>query len=64
MAFLIVILTIIFAIIGFAIYIFPSVLAFHTKHPNKYAILGLNVLLGWTVLFWAISLIWAAKKRN
>lgn len=29
------------------------------KHPHSLAIFLINLLLGWTLLFWLIALIWA-----
>lgn len=29
------------------------------KHPHSLAIFFINLLLGWTLLFWLIALIWA-----
>ncbi|MGH6670434.1 MAG: superinfection immunity protein [Xanthobacteraceae bacterium] len=37
----------------------PSVIAFVRHHHNRYAILVLNVLLGWTVIGWAMALVWS-----
>ncbi|MGH6670432.1 MAG: superinfection immunity protein [Xanthobacteraceae bacterium] len=37
----------------------PSVIAFVRRHHNRYAILVLNVLLGWTVVGWAVALVWS-----
>jgi hypothetical protein len=45
-------------IIGIVIYIIPSILA--QKKKNQLGIVLLNILLGWTVLGWIASLIWAA----
>lgn len=48
-----------FLAILFAVYFLPSVIAFSRKHHNRAAILGLNFLLGWTVLGWIGSFVWA-----
>jgi Superinfection immunity protein len=37
----------------------PSVIAFSRRHHNRYAILVLNALLGWTVVGWAVALVWS-----
>lgn len=37
----------------------PTIIAFVRKHHNRYAILALNVLLGWTVIGWAVALVWS-----
>jgi hypothetical protein len=50
-----------------AAYLLPSIIAAFRRHHNTAAILALNVLLGWTVLGWVVSLVWAVtaiKKLN
>ena len=42
-----------------AAYLVPTGIAVARKHPNAGAIAALNILLGWTVLGWIISIIWA-----
>lgn len=39
------------------IYITPSSIAFNRGHKNRFAILVLNLLLGWTFLVWVIALV-------
>lgn len=41
-------------------YFVPYIIAVFRKHPNRQAILILNLLLGWTVLGWIGALVWAA----
>ena len=41
------------------LYFFPSVIAIVRKHRQAVAISILNLLLGWTCLFWIIALVWA-----
>lgn len=43
-----------------ALYLLPTIISW--KKKNRAAILVLNILLGWTVLGWIISLIWALTK--
>lgn len=43
----------------FAVYLLPSIIAGRKEHRNCHAICVLNVLLGWTLLFWVIALVWA-----
>jgi len=45
-----------------AIYLLPSIIASKAKHPNKAAIIALNVLGGWTFIVWVFSLVWALSK--
>jgi hypothetical protein len=37
----------------------PSIIAFVRRHHNRYAILVLNILLGWTMVGWAVALVWS-----
>lgn len=45
-------------------YFCPSFIAFVRKHHQRFAILILNLFLGWTCLFWIISLVWAFTEVN
>jgi hypothetical protein len=40
----------------------PSISAVLRHHHQKGAIIALNVLLGWTVLGWAIAMIWSYTR--
>jgi len=42
-----------------AVAFLPSIVAFVRGHHNRYAILILNILLGWTVVGWALALVWS-----
>ncbi len=44
------------------LYLIPYIVANKRYHNNKYAILALNILFGWTFLGWAAALIWALTK--
>lgn len=46
----------------FAFYFLPTLIAFLRQHKNKLAIFLLNLLLGWTVLGWVVSLVWSVMK--
>lgn len=48
-----------FVCLSAAVYITPSVIAFCRGHPNRYAILVVNMVLGGTGLGWLGALIWA-----
>jgi len=48
-----------FLITGLGVYFIPAIVAFNRKHPNKVAIIVLNFFLGWTVIGWVGSLVWA-----
>lgn len=49
-------------VLMFAGYFLPSLVAFLRQHKNKLAIFLLNLLLGWTVLGWVVSLVWSAAR--
>lgn len=46
-------------LLGIAIYLLPVSIAASRSHPNTMAIAALNILLGWTMLGWIASLVWA-----
>ena len=48
------------ALIVLALYLIPALVAYNRQHPNAGAILILNLLLGWTVVGWIVSLVWAS----
>jgi len=50
------------AIISLVIYFFPSIIAVGRGHHNKLAIFLLNLFLGWSILGWVGSLVWAATQ--
>jgi hypothetical protein len=49
-------------IIWAIIYFTPAIVANGRRHHNRYAILILDLLLGWTVLGWIIALVWACTR--
>jgi len=56
------ILELLLVVLIFAFYFLPTLIAFLRQHKNKLAIFLLNLLLGWTVLGWVVSLVWSAMK--
>jgi hypothetical protein len=42
-------------------YIFPSIVAFSRRHPNRWLTLVINVAGGLTVFGWLLSLVWACR---
>lgn len=44
---------------GFWVYFIPLWIARLRKHPHSTAIFFINFLLGWSILFWFVALIWA-----
>lgn len=51
-------------IILFFIYLIPSIIAGYKQHKDGYAIMALNILIGWTFIGWVIALIWALKSND
>lgn len=47
------------AFVALVAYFFPTAVAFHRRHHNSWAILVLNLLLGWSFVGWVASLVWA-----
>lgn len=46
-------------LVFFAVYFLPTVVALTKDRPNKGAIFGLNLLLGWTAIGWIVAFIWS-----
>lgn len=46
---------------GLAGYFLPAIIAVMRGHPNKTSIIVLNLLLGWTVIGWVVSIVWAVS---
>jgi hypothetical protein len=55
-------LEILVVVLIFAFYFLPTLIAFLRQHKNKLAIFLLNLLLGWTVLGWVVSIVWSVIK--
>jgi len=50
-------------IVFFAFFYFlPSIIGFASGKANGVAIFVLNLLLGWTLVGWVVSLVWALTK--
>ncbi|WP_242705171.1 superinfection immunity protein [Streptomyces griseocarneus] len=45
-----------------ALYIVPSVIAFRRRHPNRLLILTINLVLGGTLIGWAVALYLATRS--
>lgn len=50
---------ILLSLIGLAFYLAPTIIAIKSDHPNKAAIIVLNILGGWTFVIWLVALVWA-----
>ena len=51
-------------IVGWIIYIVPTIIAFRRKHPNRWLVLVVNVVFGATGLGWLGSLVWACSALH
>ena len=56
------ILELLLVVLIFALYFLPTLIAFLRQHKNKLAIFLLNLLLGWIVLGWVVSLVWSVIR--
>lgn len=45
--------------VAFLIYAIPSIIAFRRRHPNRFAILAVNIVFGGTGIGWFGALVWA-----
>ena len=45
--------------LAFLIYAIPSIIAFRRRHPNRFAILVINIAFGGTGIGWLGALVWA-----
>ena len=54
----------IFALIGLAIYVVPTVMAFQRSHPNRWIIFAINMAFGATVIGWIGALVWALNVAH
>lgn len=43
--------------LGIAAYFIPTIIAGVRQHPSRRSIFVVNLLLGWTVIFWIVALI-------
>jgi tryptophan-rich sensory protein len=46
------------------LYFMPTLIAFSKDKSNKVAIMALNFFLGWTFIFWVISLVWSLTNND
>jgi riboflavin transporter FmnP len=47
----------IMVVIGTALYVLPTLLAFKRDSTRKWKVAVINVLLGWTVIGWVVALV-------
>ncbi len=53
-----------FLLVAFAIYLFPTLIAFMRGMYGKWGVFLLNLFLGWTGIGWLGALIWSAAGRK
>lgn len=46
------------------VYLIPTIIAFARGHASKWGIGVLNIVLGWSLVFWVIALIWALSNKG
>lgn len=46
------------------VYLAPSIIAQHYRHPKQPMVLMVNVALGWTIVGWVVALVWAMRGRQ
>jgi hypothetical protein len=51
-------------VVGLPLYMSPSIFAFSRHKTNRFPILALNIVLGWTILGWAGALLWACYDKT
>ena len=49
--------------LGLIAYFVPAIVALTRRHHNTAAISVLNLFLGWTLIGWVISLVWAFHRN-
>jgi len=54
----------IFLTVMTGLYLLPSIFAILAKKRNTGGIAVLNILLGWTFIFWVGSLVWAVVEKE
>lgn len=53
-----------FLLLGLVVYLLPTILAFRKGHPNRRGIFLLNLLTGWSVIGWALALVWSLSGKG
>lgn len=55
-------LVMLLAIVG--LYLLPTIIAFDRKVVNKWSVAVINILLGWTLVGWAVALAFAVRDST
>ena len=45
-----------------AAYLLPSIIGWRRHHQNLAALIAFNILLGWTIVGWALALVWSLMR--
>ncbi len=51
-------------ILAVSLYLAPTIVALVRHIPNKWSVVVINVLLGWTFIGWVVALAMAARDTN
>lgn len=46
------------------VYLTPTIIAFARGHASKWGIGVLNIVLGWSLVFWVVALIWSLSNKG
>ncbi|MDZ4687625.1 MAG: superinfection immunity protein [Planctomycetaceae bacterium] len=60
-AIVIVILMVLASACGLLLYLLPAIVAGARGHQDALAITALTILLGWSLIGWAVALVWSLK---
>jgi len=50
--------------LGTIIYFAPWNIAWARRHPSSWGVLVVNILLGWTFIFWVVALLWSTSPTS
>ncbi|UEN68837.1 immunity to superinfection [Shigella virus Moo19] len=51
-------------VIALTAYLLPTIIAFVRGHASKWGIFITNLLLGWSLIFWIVALIWSLSNKG
>ena len=51
-------------VVGMAVYFLPAIVANRRGATHEISIFWLNFLLGWTVIFWIVLLVWTVAETD
>ncbi|MCX4970410.1 superinfection immunity protein [Streptomyces sp. NBC_00654] len=59
-----IVVTLVLGVLGAAVYLLPSLIAFNRRTENRWLVLVINVLFGATFLGWVLALFLALRKAK